>query len=89
MYENIPLVYYQCGRLGHADECCWFSEGDPALDSGDFSILQENIVIATGEASLEALIPLVPKGKGGGGQPRFGHGWPPLGSVNLRHPESL
>lgn len=22
VYENLPPAFYQCGRLGHADECC-------------------------------------------------------------------
>lgn len=74
VYESLLIVCYQCGRLGHADESYRFLEEDLFFDSGDCSLLHENFVAAAGKASLEALVSMMAKGKGGDGG-----GWPRLG----------
>lgn len=85
VHENLLVIYYQCRRLGHANECCRFSEGDPSSDSGDCSLLPKNFVTAVREASLEAPVPMMVEGKGGdgGGRPRLG---PWLVTSRIRQP---
>lgn len=65
IYENLPAVCYVCGRLGHTDDCCQFSMGNPSCGGGDSSLLLANFVYATRESSKEALAPMVVEGKGG------------------------
>lgn len=74
VYENLPQVYYQCGRLGHFNGCCRFLEGELASGGADFSLQPDNAVIVGGEVELEIPVPMVAEGKGDGegGRPKLG-----------------
>lgn len=64
MYENLPVVCYWCGRLGHADEGCRFSEGELSSDNSDCPLNPENFVAMEGKGGPEPSIPMMVEGKG-------------------------
>lgn len=35
VYENLPVVCYWCGRIGHTDETCTYSNDDLPLPVGE------------------------------------------------------
>lgn len=74
MYENLPLVCYKCGRIGHTNDACRFLEGDPSSENSDCSLLADNFIIVEGDIELEGPIPIVAEEKMGvwGGLPRLG-----------------
>lgn len=74
VYENLPVVCYHCGRLGHGDESCRFSQGELFFDSGECPLIPENFISATGEVCLEIPVSMMAEGKGG-----EGGAWPRLG----------
>lgn len=49
VFENLPVVCYQCERIGDVDEGCRFTEGDPSLGNNDGQISPNNLVVMGGE----------------------------------------
>lgn len=49
IYKNLSLVCYKCGRLGHADDRYWFSEGELSPNNNDCPLHPKNIVAVKGK----------------------------------------
>lgn len=49
VYENLPPVCFQCGRMGHTVEGCKFLEDNLKVDSRNSGLCPENFVVEAGE----------------------------------------
>lgn len=62
VYENLPMVCYRCGCIGHSDQGCSVLEAE-LPPAGDCALRPQNFVAQEGEGAATYPAPLVPEGK--------------------------